>query len=170
MKPELIVISFLILGVPLFGLGQSIITIDTLENGNIHVITSQYECVIFNTNNNSFNVGSLEKKWLPSVEDVLLCDNIIKDYVHFKEKKGAAVLGDSPVISENYYKYVRQYMGYIDKRGRKIMAVKYIWQEIIEINELQWLNRRIDVIGGGTYFWQIEVRLKCKRCFNFHCD
>ncbi len=171
MKPSYILTSIFFFLLPLFDFGQNVITIDTLANGNIHIVTNGYECVIFSINNDSYHVGPSETKWMPTVEEVISCDNIIQNYINKKERKKAIVLGNSPVIHENYNKYVRQYMGYVNKRGKKILAVKFIWKDEVEKHEeFQWLNQRVDVIGGGTYFWQIEVNLRCKKCFNFNSD
>ena len=107
---------------------------------------------------------------MPTDEDVLLCDKIIRNFVNKKERKKAVVVGNSPIIHENFDKYVRQYMGYVDKHGRKILRVRYVWKEFLKDDKFQWLDHQVGGIGGGTYFWQIEVNLRCKKCFNFYFD
>ena len=146
--------TIILFGFSTMCIGQTLVSVDTLDNGNVHVVTNEFECVIFCPNNNSYHVGYSETKWMPTDEDVLLCDKIIRNFVNKKERKKAVVVGNSPIIHENFDKYVRQYMGYVDKHGRKILRVRYVWKEFLKDDKFQWLDHQVGGIGGGTYFWQ----------------
>ena len=168
MKTFLLII--LLCGISILCMSQSFVSVDTLDNSNVHIITDDFEGVIFNPNSNSYYVDSSETKWMPTIEDVLLCDNIIRKYVTKKESNVAVVLGDSPIISDNFDKFVRQYMGYVDNHGRKKMYVKFVWKEAAENDDFPWLEHFVGAIGGGTYFWGIKVDLKRKKCYDFMMD
>lgn len=155
MKTFLLII--LLCGISILCMSQSFVSVDTLDNSNVHIITDDFEGVIFNPNNNSYYVDSSETKWMPTIEDVLLSDNIIRKYVTKKESNVAVVFGDSPIISENFDKFVRQYMGHVDNHGRKKMYVKFVWKEAAENDDFPWLEHLLVSLAEELIFGELRL-------------
>ena len=71
----------------------------------------------------------------------------------------------TPAIDKNLSKYKRQYFGYFDMKGNKILFINCFWKKNKE-EELLWFNERIMVLDGGSYFWNIKFNLNTNELFD----
>lgn len=76
----------------------------------------------------------------------------------------------SPVLHKNLPKYFRQYVGFTDRAGNKIIHINFYWNRHNIIDRLSnyiYLNdSRINyetdysiVLDGGSYYWQINANI-----------
>ena len=72
---------------------------------------------------------------------------------------------ESPVIHENLRKYRRQYFGFIDSKGNRILLINCLWAKDKLYSEV-WLKSRIMVLDGGSYFWNIKFNLTNGKLFD----
>ncbi|MDN5356774.1 MAG: hypothetical protein PWQ43_1718, partial [Rikenellaceae bacterium] len=70
-----------------------------------------------------------------------------------------------PIIYQNFDKYVRQYYGTYNEKGEKILNVYFLWRDSKFIDD--WKIKGIAVFDGCSFFWEIRVNMKKKKCFNF---
>lgn len=71
----------------------------------------------------------------------------------------------TPVIHKNLKKYKRQYFGYIDQNGDRILLINCFWSKDINLSE-RWLKDRIVVLDGGSYYWSVKFNLDKKQLFD----
>lgn len=71
----------------------------------------------------------------------------------------------TPVIHKNLKKYKRQYFGYIDQNGDRILLINCFWSRDIDLSE-RWLKDRIVVLDGGSYYWSVKFNLDKKQLFD----
>jgi len=64
-----------------------------------------------------------------------------------------------PIIHNNLHKYKRQYFGYIDKNGDKILLISCFWAKDKDDNN-RWLTNRVMALDGGSYYWNVKFNLK----------
>ncbi|MBN2894135.1 MAG: hypothetical protein JXL97_19850 [Bacteroidales bacterium] len=64
----------------------------------------------------------------------------------------------TPIIHKNLHKYKRQYFGYIDKNGDKILLINGFWSNDKKDDNV-WLSGRIEVFDGGSYYWNVKFNL-----------
>jgi hypothetical protein len=76
---------------------------------------------------------------------------------------------DSPVIEKNLSKYKRQYFGYINKKGEKILLINCFWKRDAGY-ENTWLNEHIRVLDGGSFFWNIKYNLYTDTLFDLNVN
>ncbi len=72
---------------------------------------------------------------------------------------------ETPVIDKNLSKYKRQYFGYYDNNRNRILFINCFWKRDKEEN-LLWLNERIMVLDGGSYFWSVKYNLNTNELFD----
>lgn len=71
----------------------------------------------------------------------------------------------TPIIHKNLNKYKRQYFGYIDKNGDRILLINCFWSK--DKNEKDnWLTGKIMVLDGGSYYWNVKFNLDKKQLFD----
>ncbi len=67
-----------------------------------------------------------------------------------------------PVIHKKLHKYKRQYFGYIDANGDRILLINCFWAKH---DHEDWLVRKIVMLDGGSYFWHIKCNLNKNELF-----
>ena len=70
----------------------------------------------------------------------------------------------TPIIHKKLKKYKRQYFGYIDQNGDKILLINCFWPKHIDFSE-RWLKERIVVLDGGSYYWSVKFNLTQEELF-----
>ncbi|MBO7625786.1 MAG: hypothetical protein J6S82_10870 [Bacteroidales bacterium] len=141
---------------------------DSLCEGSIYVKTDDYEGVIFGINCPENRKDDKAYRWNPTEEDIAKAEKLIKKYiVRSVEKKHYLPNQDgTPIVHQNFDKYYRQYLGYIDKRGRKILYVECFWKDKENLFP-DWKRKKISVLDGGSYFWSIKINMKTNKCFDY---
>jgi|LFRM01.1.fsa_nt_gb hypothetical protein len=108
-----------------------------------------------------------ENMWKPTIKDIEYVEKLIKKFVTKKSKRmlEGQGYGGYPIIYQNFDKYVRQYYGIYNEKGEKILNVDFIWREYAY--KMEWKCVHLMISDGGSYFWQISVNMKKKKCFNY---
>ncbi len=146
---------------------------DNLCKGSIYVKTNDYEGVIFCAECPENRKDDKSYRWSPTEKDIALAEKLIKKYILKRVKRLERVYGVdtispsiTPVVHLNLDKYYRQYMGLKDERGREILFVMCFWKEK-ECEFPYWKRGSIAICDGGSYYWNITVDLKRKKCFSY---
>lgn len=108
-----------------------------------------------------------------SATEVIYAESLLRNYV--SELKPSP---DNKFIKANLHKYLRQYLGYINKNGDKVVFVKCLWKRSITDMEKQesstkmkkWTNDVIFIEDGGCYYWQIKINLNSDELFDFRVN
>lgn len=83
----------------------------------------------------------------------------------------------NPVIHKNLPKYFRQYVGYTDKQGNRIININFYWNHHSIIDKINDYSSGIDsrlnydseysiFLDGGSYHWQADINLTKKKIMN----
>ena len=75
----------------------------------------------------------------------------------------------TPIIHRKLKKYKRQYFGYIDQNGDRILLINCFWSKNIDFSE-RWLKERIVVLDGGSYYWSIKFNLEKNELFGLNVN
>ena len=155
---------------PAFPLHSQTVT-DSLCEGSIYVKTDDYEGVIFGINCPENWEDDKTYRWNPTEEDIAKAEKLIKKYIVRSVEKKHRLINQSwtPVVHQNFDKYYRQYFGLKDKRGRKILYINCFWKDR-ENRFPNWKRNSVEAFDGGSYYWQIKVNLKKKKCFGYRVN
>jgi len=147
-------ILILILIIPIFGFSQT--------NKNDFVFKWHY--------NNSalwISIDSTLEKFTPTIDEIELAKEMSKNHIDSLEQNR-----DSKIVKQygkllkfNNADYYRQYVGFIDNKGNKIIFINAVCKGYGQKSDLT--KNWIFVLDGGSCFYQIKVDLTNKKCFDF---
>ncbi len=134
---------------------------------NLHAIvaerykTKTFEVAIFSE---SYNFSTLyNNRFTPTMEEIEKAENSLRRNLE-KLNKDLIHQSTTPKIHENLDKYKRQYFGYIDKNGNRILLINCFWSDFVDFKDV-WLEMKIEVNDGGSYFWRIKYNLNTEELF-----
>jgi hypothetical protein len=121
----------------------------------MHYQTENFDIAIFPANSPDLLPGAERftptKPEIDKAEEALLKQ--LKDLNADKQNQY-----ETPVIDKNLKKYKRQYFGYIDSKGNKILFINCFWKR--EKDPLQnWMKEMVRVLDGGSYYWNVKFNL-----------
>ena len=124
--------------------------------------TEKFEAAIFAESSNDLLPGP--SRFTPTKEDVNSAEAALaKQLTELNADKQNQ--GLTPVIDKNLKKYKRQYFGYTDMSGRKILFINMFWKRDKDNLEL-WLREKVSEMGGGSYFWNVKFNLETGELFD----
>lgn len=116
-----------------------------------HYQTQDFDVAVFPK---EYEIYGFEKRFTPTKEEILLAEKAIQ--TQLKEiNKRLVHQTSSPVIHKNLKKYKRQYFGIFGENGERILFINAFWSNHSE----HWLDGIIQVLDGGSYYWQIEFNI-----------
>ena len=121
-----------------------------------HYKTQKFDVAIFPANYIDL-IASPENSFTPTKTEIDRAELYLRS--HLKEANNDLINQSStPIIHRKLKKYKRQYFGYIDKNGDRILLINCFWSKNKSDSEI-WLRNRIIVNDGGSYYWNIKFNL-----------
>lgn len=123
--------------------------------------TQKFDVAIFPADYKDFIGG---ERFFPSKAEVDRAEAaLISDLKSLNEKK--VNQSSSPIIHKNLNKYRRQYFGFIDQNGDRILLINCFWHREGADDE-DWLKERFVVLDGGSYYWSVRFNLTTGKLFD----
>jgi len=157
----LLLLQILLISSPIFGqVNNSIIA--------NHFKSENFDCAIFPK---EYYGDFLDKgRFTPTKNEVKLAEEALQK--NFKKINHKLINQNgsrySPIIHKNLQKYKRQYFGYLDKNGNKILYINAFWSNEGSFDD--WLYERVFVFDGGSFYWNIKYNLNKQRLFELHVN
>lgn len=126
------------------------------ENYKGTIFPENYELAIFdNTDKGRFT---------PTKEDVRIFEKELKRRIKkINQKRPNQGKNYGPVIHNKLRKYTRQYAGFINEKGQRILHISFNWKRTDQVeNEVFSLT-----LDGGSYHWTIRYNLDTGEFFHF---
>ena len=130
------------------------------QNVAEHFKTKQFEVAIFPESSYEIMPG---KRFTPTKEEIFEAEKALKSKLK-EANRNLENQYNSPIIHRNLKKYKRQYFGFINDKGEKILYINSLWKKNEE--ETKWLQQIIMVSDGGSYYWNIEYNLNTDELIN----
>ena len=178
MTQQIRILTLLILGILIFDSCSVYKTetcigkIGNVDYQNTYIKTNNREGVIFSKDyigllNNSDN------KFTPTLTEIDSAEIILRKGI--KKINRYRPIDNCPVIHRNLNKYKRQYFGFIDSNGDKIIYINCLWDKVGFIDRViykepvdtTWKIEEKMVMDGCSYYWSIKVNLNQKTLFDF---
>lgn len=104
-------------------------------------------------------------RFTPHQSDILMAEAAL---VTKLEKVNHLLMNQTttPVIHKNLSSYFRQYFGIINKKGQQVLLIQFFWKNADPSNNKRWLNERIDVTEGGSFYWNIKYNIETGELFD----
>jgi hypothetical protein len=150
----------------IFILSASTCTLTFGQQNPDEVITDRYrtknfDCVIFPANYLTLIGGT---RFTPTREQVDMAEQVMRE--RLKEINQPLInQGDkhNPIIHKKLKKYRRQYFGFTDEQGNKILLMNCFWNQKGRFE--YWENERVMVLDGGSNYWSIQFNLETEELF-----
>lgn len=65
-------------------------------------------------------------------------------------------------------KYIRQYFGFIDNNGNKIIIINFVWEKGLGANKID--TKLVSVLDGCTRYWNIKYNMTSYRFFDIEVN
>lgn len=126
------------------------------NNNPIHVCGKGYEGYIFDaTHFVMVSVQQQKNRYTPTTDDVAAAEKLLKKDLQTINKNLINQIGSCPVIDKKLKKYKRQYVGFINDKGEKILWINFVWDKRLTESELS--EDIISVQDGCSYYWNIKM-------------
>ena len=107
-------------------------------------------------------------RWMPTADDVRMLEQDLVVFMREQSRSSPANCTDfGPSIRRNLGKYRRQYAGYLSPEGEQIIYVNCFWPSPNRTFGQRWQSQLVQVLDGGSSFWQICYNPKTRTFLAF---
>jgi len=153
--------TIVILTLTLLTSSKSFAQTDTTFKKADHYKTKEFDVAIFPANYLDLIPG---QRFTPTRQEIDKAEKVLHN--NLKTLNSQLVNQSStPIIHKNLHKYKRQYFGYIDKNGDRILIINCFWSHDKDDTD-RWLKDRIIAHDGGSYYWNIKLNLDKNELFD----
>ena len=126
------------------------------------------ESVIFSKEADCFLCNLGVGRFTPTIQEVNGAEEILRKRIRAANNPMYNQGNGCPIIHNNLKNYRRQYYGFIDKEGNKVLFVNFIWSRYSISDRLKgyfkdesddWKTQRVIVLDGCSHYWSIEVNI-----------
>ena len=130
--------------------------------------------VVFQENATCFLCLQDKKRFTPTIEEIEKAEVILKNNLKTINQTRVNQVNKCPIIHKNLNSYRRQYFGYIDNNGNKIIYATFNWDRYTLLDRLRvyykyesdnWKKEREVVLDGCSYHWEVKINLATKELF-----
>lgn len=100
-------------------------------------------------------------------DEIGVAENILKSELEKINQGNVNQSSGCPNISKKLGKYWRQYFGFINTKGEKVLWVNMFWNKGLNNDAKHDL---IVVSDGCSYYWNIQINLTTKKVSNLHVN
>ena len=131
--------------------------------------------VVFSKNGSCFLCLQDKERYTPTLDDIEKAETILKNWIKSENSRLANQIGNCPIIHNNLKNYRRQYFGYIDNSGNKIIYTTFNWDRYTLLDRLRgyskdesenWKKEKEMVLDGCSYHWEIKINLDTEELFD----
>ena len=138
-------------------LGQA----DTTFKKADHYKSNKFDVAIFPANYVDLIPG---ERFTPTRQEIEKAEIALNNNLRVLNKQ-LVNQSSTPIIHKNLQKYKRQYFGYIDKNGNRILLINCFWSKDKDDTN-GWLTGRVQVLDGGSYYWNVKFNLDKNELFD----
>lgn len=112
-------------------------------------------------------VEGQDGRYTPSDEDIVMAEKLIQKRIAYLNRYHENQEGKCPLIDEHMHKYERQYVGFTDIHGYRIVWVNFIWDESLRGK----LHKDVVLTEGGCgHYWHIKVNLDTEKVYGLEVN
>lgn len=157
-------IFIIVLLLVLLGCGSSRSSFKSINVSSYYIFSKEFEIP------NSIHFSDLKDRCTPSNQDVERSEELIaKQLKTINTHLVDQGIKGCPVIHDNLNKYKRQYIGYKDNNGDKIMWINFFIAKDKE--SVKNMKRQvIIVLDGCSQYWNVKINLDRDRVYDLHIN
>jgi hypothetical protein len=138
---------------------------DTIFKKAVHYKTKKFDVTIFPANYFGLIPG---KRITPTKQEIDKAEIALQNSLKIINKQ-LVNQSSTPIIHKNLKKYKRQYFGYTDKNGDRILLINCFWSRNKDNTE-RWLTDQKMFNDGGSYYWNVKFNLDKNELFDLYIN
>jgi hypothetical protein len=100
-------------------------------------------------------------------EEIRQAERLLREQIKDLNSSRPNQVNGSPVIHKNINKYFRQYVGFVNKNGEKVVHINFYWDRFSFTEKIKgYTDSRLTfedeyaiVFDGGSHYWQVNINL-----------
>jgi hypothetical protein len=130
-----------------------------------YINDGQFKGIIFSVDYELPRFNDTDKgRFTPTIDEVIKFENELRRRIkEINKNRPNQGRHYGPIIDKKLSKYSRQYAGFINDKGERIIHVGLNWKR----NDETWKNNFVLVFDGGSYHWTIRYNLDKDEFFHF---
>jgi hypothetical protein len=114
-----------------------------------------------------FTIENQDGRYTPTEEDIAEAERLIQKRIAYVNRYHINQEGLCPVIDEHMRRYERQYVGFTDITGCRIVWANFVWDE----NAAERLTQDIVLTEGGCgHYWHVKVNLTTGKVYGLEVN
>ena len=132
------------------------------------VLGSNYHGYVFNKDwEVDILVENQDGRFTPEDIDIAKAEKLMQKKLAFLNRNHENQEGMCPIIDEHIRKYTRQYVGFTDINGAKIIWINAVWDDKVA----KQLSQDIVMTSGGCgRYWSIKVNLDTEKVYGLEVN
>jgi hypothetical protein len=127
-----------------------------------------YEGYIFDSGHLVFkSIEHQQSRYTPTAMDIEKAEKLLKEKLKKVNTSRINQLDGCPVIDQKLKKYCRQYVGFIDDKGQKVIWINLFWNKQLK---KQAAKEIVNVQDGCSYYWSIEINIDTGDLYNLYVN
>jgi len=103
-------------------------------------------------------------RYTQSKDDILKAEKLLKESIKQMYSPLVNQREGCPIIHKNLKKYVRQYLGFVNNEGKKIICINFLWKKG---GLTEGISKDIvNVSDGCSHYWKVKVNLATGKLFD----
>ena len=153
--------------------------IGSINSNAVIIKKDNIESVIFSKEADCFLCNLGENRFTPTLQEINEAEEILEKNIRFINNPMYDQGEGCPIIHKNLNNYRRQYYGFIDKAGNKVLYVNFMWARYSIFDWLkgnykdrseEWKTQRVMVLDGCSNYWSIEISLTEQKLQNLYIN
>jgi hypothetical protein len=135
---------------------------------SVYVSGEGYQGYIFHSSHFVFkSIKRQSTRFTSSTADVEKAEWILRQKLKQINEKKVNQIPTCPIIHENLTKYCRQYVGFMNAKGQKVIWINCLWNK----TEHESISKEIVAVDDGcSYYWNIEVDIDSEELDNLEIN
>lgn len=114
-------------------------------------------------------VEGQDGRYTPEDLDIAMAEKLIQKKIAYLNRNHENQGGRCPIIDEHMTKYERQYVGFTDVHGFRIIWVNFIWDD--NLSKGSKLGRDIVLTEGGCgHYWHVKCNLDTEKVYGLEVN
>ncbi len=132
------------------------------------VMGSNYHGYVFNKEwDVDILVENQDGRFTPDDIDIAKAEKLMQKKLAYLNRNHENQEGMCPIIDEHIRKYTRQYVGFTDINGAKIIWINCVWDDKVQKQLSQDIVR---TSGGCGHYWSIKVNLDTEKVYGLEVN
>lgn len=166
MKKYVLILSFILLGYS--GVRAQDYVVPEEVWYHTEVMGSNYHGYVFNKDwEVDVLVENQDGRFTPEDVDIARAEKLMQKKIAYLNRNHENQEGMCPIIDEHLTKYTRQYVGFTDIHGARIIWINGVWDDKVKRQLSQDIVR---TAGGCGHYWSLKVNLDTEKVYGLEVN